>query len=44
MADEGAGLGQIARVMQCSPATVKKTLAGCQYQARAQQRQEPPVG
>ena len=28
MADEGAGLRQIARVMQCSPATVKKALAG----------------
>ena len=27
MADEGAGLRQIARVMQCSPATVKKILA-----------------
>ena len=26
MADEGAGLRQIARVMQCSPATVKKAL------------------
>ena len=26
MADEGAGLRQIARVMQCSPATVKRTL------------------
>ena len=44
MADEGAGLRQIARVMQCSPATVKKTLAGFQPQAGAQQRQEPPVG
>ena len=33
MADEGAGLRQIARVMQCSPATVKKaldTVAGSQ--------------
>ena len=28
MADEGAGLRQIARVMQCSPATVKKSLVG----------------
>ena len=28
MADEGAGLRQIARVMTCSPATVKKALAG----------------
>ena len=28
MADEGAGLRQIARVMQCSPATVKKALDG----------------
>ena len=27
MADEGAGLRQIARVMTCSPATVKKALA-----------------
>ena len=27
MAQEGAGLRQIARVMQCSPATVKKALA-----------------
>ena len=27
-ADEGAGLRQIVRVMQCSPATVKKVLAG----------------
>ena len=27
MADEGAGLRQIARVMGCSPATVKKVLA-----------------
>ena len=26
MAEEGAGLRQIARVMQCSPATVKKVL------------------
>ena len=26
MADEGAGLRQIARVMQCSPATIKKAL------------------
>ena len=30
MADEGAGLRQIARVMQCSPATVKKSLAVAQ--------------
>ena len=44
MADEGAGLRQIARVMQCSPATVKKTLAGYQPQSGAQQRREPPVG
>ena len=28
MADEGAGLRQIARVMTCSPATVKKALTG----------------
>ena len=28
MAEEGAGLRQIARVMQCSPATVKKVLEG----------------
>ena len=28
MADEGAGLRHIARVMTCSPATVKKALAG----------------
>ena len=28
MADEGAGLHQIARVMHCSPATVKKSLVG----------------
>ena len=28
MAQEGAGLRQIARVMQCSPATVKKVLEG----------------
>ena len=28
MADEGAGLRQIARVMHCSPATVKKSLVG----------------
>ena len=28
MAEEGAGLRQIARVMTCSPATVKKALAG----------------
>ena len=28
MADEGAGLRQIARVMHCSPATVKKPLVG----------------
>ena len=28
MAHEGAGLRQIARVMQCSPATVKKALTG----------------
>ena len=28
MAEEGAGLRQIARVMQCSPATVKKVLTG----------------
>ena len=28
MAEEGAGLRHIARVMQCSPATVKKALAG----------------
>ena len=27
MAEEGAGLRQIARVMTCSPATVKKALA-----------------
>ena len=27
MADEGSGLRNIARVMQCSPATVKKALA-----------------
>ena len=27
MAEEGAGLRQIARVMQCSPATVRKALA-----------------
>ena len=27
MADEGAGLRHMARVMQCSPATVKKALA-----------------
>ncbi len=27
MASEGAGLRHIARVMQCSPATVKKALA-----------------
>ena len=26
MAEEGAGLRQIARVMQCSPATIKKAL------------------
>ena len=26
MAEEGAGLRQIARVMQCSPGTVKKAL------------------
>ena len=44
MADEGAGLRQIARVMQCSPATVKKTLVGYQPQSGAQQRREPPVG
>ena len=44
MADEGAGLREIVRVMQCSPATVKKTLAGYQPQSGAQQRQEPPVG
>ena len=44
MADEGSGLRQIARVMQCSPATVKKTLVGCQPQSGAQQPQEPPVG
>ena len=44
MADEGAGLRQIARVMQCSPATVKKTLVGCQPQSGAPQRQEPLVG
>ena len=28
MADEGAGMRQIARVMTCSPATVKKALVG----------------
>ena len=28
MAEEGAGLRQIARVMQCSPATVKKVMEG----------------
>ena len=28
MADEGSGLRHIARVMTCSPATVKKALAG----------------
>ena len=28
MADEGAGRRQIARVMTCSPATVKKALTG----------------
>ena len=28
MAQEGAGLRQIARVMQCSPATVKKVMEG----------------
>ena len=28
MAEEGAGLRQIARVLGCSPATVKKALAG----------------
>ena len=44
MADEGAGLRQIARVMQCSSATVKKTLVGCQPQSGAPQRQEPLVG
>ena len=27
MTEEGAGLRHIARVMQCSPATVKKALA-----------------
>ena len=26
MAEEGAGLRQIARVLQCSPATVRKAL------------------
>ena len=32
MADEAAGLRQIARVMTCSPATVKKALAGPQLE------------
>ena len=41
MADEGAGLRQIARVMQCSPATVKKTLVGCQPQSGAQHGAPP---
>ena len=44
MADEAAGLRQIARVMQCSPATVKKTLVGCQPQSGAPRHQEPLVG
>ena len=43
MKQEGAGVRHIARVMQCSPATVKKTLVGCQPQSGAQQSQEPPV-
>ena len=28
MAEEGAGLRQIARVLQCSPATVKRVIEG----------------
>ena len=35
MADEGAGLRQIARVMQCSPATVKEALAAPTLKTRA---------
>ena len=41
MAEEGAGLRQIARVMQCSPATVKKTLVGYQPQSGAQHGAPP---
>ena len=44
MKQEGAGLRHMAGVMQCSPATVKKTLVGCQPQSGTQQSQEPPVG
>ena len=32
MADEGSGLRHIARVMTCSPATVKKALAAPQLE------------
>ena len=44
MADEGVGLRQIALVMQCSPATVDKTLVGYQPQSDLYQCQEPRVG